>query len=545
MLLLTILLISIIITIVLMPYSRALAGKLQAVDAPNERKVHDCLMPKCGGMAMAVGTITPIVLWAPMTPFVKALLIGILVIVIFGVADDIKDLRPGVKIIGQLSAALVAVLVGGIEIHSLGGLLPAGMILPHWIAIPLTLLVIVGVTNATNLSDGLDGLAGGMALLIFLCIGYLGFCEKNLIVTMVSIAVGGAILGFLRFNSHPAALFMGDAGSQFLGFVAILLSINLTQQSTHLSSVLPLIILGIPVLDTVTVMAKRIVEGTSPFAADKSHFHHRLMAIGLFHTEAVLIIYVAQAILIIFAIVYQDASEWKLIAGYLVFAFSVVGLAHFLGKKGYHINRHSFLNPIKARLKPLKERGRLIKIFFRIVRFGVPALLLFNAFFATFQSKLFLFFAVGYLIIYILTRWLKRHMLDKVIKLGLYLMTPFLVYRCDQSIYAYLDPTLIKLYNISFLFLMISVFLTMKFTRRTNGFKSSPLDFLVVFIILLVPNLPNTAVQDFHLGLVAAKIVILFYSYEVLIGELRQKPYSLPVSTAVLMVGIKSLLFII
>ena len=184
---------------------------------------------------MAIGACMPIMLWAPKTHFVKGLLIGALIIVFFGVADDIKDLKPNVKLLGQVMGALVITLVGGIKISDLGSFLATGTILPDWLAIPLTVFVIVGVTNATNLSDGLDGLAGGMALMIFLCIGYLGVIEKDWLMAMIAIAVGGSVLGFLRFNSYPAQLFMGDTGSQFLGFVAVVLSIKLAQQSANIS----------------------------------------------------------------------------------------------------------------------------------------------------------------------------------------------------------------------------------------------------------------------------------------------------------------------
>lgn len=542
MLFLTTLLISIILTIALMPYSKELACKLQAVDKPNQRKVHKRVMPKCGGMAMAIGAMAPVMLWAPMTPFTKGLLIGTLIIVLFGVADDIKDLSPNVKLVGQLMAALVAILVGGVKINDLGNFLPAGMVLPDWAAIPLTIFVIIGVTNATNLSDGLDGLAGGIALLIFLCIGYLGIGAKDWFVAMVSIAVGGAILGFLRFNTHPAQLFMGDAGSQFLGFVAILLSIKLTQQTAQLSVILPLIILGLPILDTLTVMTRRLAKGRSPFAADRNHFHHQLMEIGLFHTEAVLTIYVAQSLLILFAIVCHQFNDWILLAVYLCFACLVVGSFYLFKKTGYRINRDKFLNKIKSRLQPLKDRGQAIKIAFGIVKIGVPSLLLFNALFPNPGSEYYPFFSGGFLIVLALSWFLNKQFLNRVAKLCLYLLTPFVVYSCDQGLYFYMDTAYIAVYNFLYLILLAAVFLTMKLTRRASGFKSSTLDFLVIFVILLIPNLPDATIQGYHLGLVAVKTVILFYSYEVLVGEMRKKSISLPISAAILIVGVKSFL---
>jgi len=539
MLFLTTLLISIIVTIAVMPYVKHLAYRLHSVDRPNYRKLHDRIMPKCGGMAMVIGAMVPILLWAPMTPFIKGLLNGTLIIVCFGVADDIKDLSPYQKLAGQIMGALIAIFVGGVTIGNLGHLLPAGSVLPGWVAIPLTALVIVGVTNATNLSDGLDGLAGGIALLIFLCIGYLGVRQNDWLTTMVAISVGGAVLGFLRFNSHPAQLFMGDAGSQLLGFVAIVLLIKLTQQSGQLSVILPLIILGVPILDTITVMTKRLISGRSPFSADRNHFHHQLMALGLYHTEAVMVIYIVQSLLILIAIVYRQASELYFLIGYLCFASLVVGALTYFEKNGYRINRDTFLAKIKIRLKPLKDRGQVIKIAFGTVKIGVPILLLFNALVPIQGDNYHYYYSSAFVLVLVLSWVLNKSFANKIVKIGLYLLTPFMIYRCDQGLYTYLDPAFIIVYHFLYLILMVAVFLTMKLTRRMNGFKSSTLDFLVIFIILLIPNLPGGAVKDYHLGMVAVKTVILFYSYEVLVGEMRKKPLGLPVSVAVIVSGLK------
>jgi UDP-GlcNAc:undecaprenyl-phosphate GlcNAc-1-phosphate transferase len=522
MLFLTTLLVSIIITIALMPYSKELACRLQAVDKPDHRKVHENVMPKCGGMAMAIGAMTPILLWAPMTPFTKGLLIGTLIIVLFGVADDIKDLSPYTKLVGQLMAALIAIFVGGLKISDLGHLLPYGIMLPNWAAIPLTIVAIIGVTNAANLSDGLDGLAGGISLLIFLCIGFLAFGENDWFITMVAIAVGGSIFGFLRYNSHPAQLFMGDAGSQMLGFVSVLLAIKLTQESAQLSVILPLIIIGLPILDTLTVMSRRLAKGRSPFSADRNHFHHYLIKIGLFHTEAVLVIYVVQSMLILFAIVSQHMNEWVLLAAYACFAFVVVGSFHLFEKTGYQINRDIFLNKMKSRFQPLKDRGHLIKICFGIVKLGLPSLLFFNAFVPFDVNDKYFLFIGGFLIMLALLRYANKTLMNKVVRLSFFLLTPFLIYRCDQWLYSFMDNIYILAYNFQYLILLVAVVLTMKFTRRANGFKGSTLDFLVIFIILLLPNLQPSYLEGLHLGSVAMKTVILFYSFEVLTGETRK-----------------------
>ena len=545
--LLTTLLISIIVTIAVMPYARHLAGRLQAIDRPGGRKIHEGIMPKCGGMAMALGASVPIMLWAPKTNFIKGLLIGSLIIVLFGLADDIKDLKPTTKLLGQVMAALVITLVSGVMINDLGAFLPAGILLPDWLAMPLTIFVIVGVTNATNLSDGLDGLAGGIALLVFICIGYLGVVQRDWSVVMVAIAVGGSVLGFLRFNSYPAQLFMGDAGSQFLGFAAIVLSIKLVQQSPHLSAILPLIILGVPVLDTLTVMIRRLAEGRSPFSADRNHFHHQLMMIGLYHTEAVLTIYLAQALLVLCAIFLRGVNDWILLSIYLLFSGVVLGLFHAFHLRGYRIDRERFLNRTKRKLKPLKDRGHIIKISFGIVKVGLPTLLIFNALLPLPHDQEPFFIKGGFLILLFLAWTLNHEVLNRIAKIALYLFTPFMIFDCEQSIYAYNSIAAVYVYNFLYVLLLASVFVTMKFTRRMNGFKSSTLDFLVVFVIILIPNLPNYAVEGYVLGMVAVKTVIMFYSFEVLIGESRREIVNYKITAAVLamILGLEGLMIML
>ncbi|MBU4484311.1 undecaprenyl/decaprenyl-phosphate alpha-N-acetylglucosaminyl 1-phosphate transferase, partial [bacterium] len=173
------LLISMFITIALIPVFRRLAVRVKVLDYPGDRKVHDRPMPKSGGIAMALGVLIPVLLWTPADKFAIALLIGAGIVVLLGLVDDFKDLGYKAKFAGQIAAALVVILYGGVKIKSLGMLLPVGVLLPDLLAIPLTLIVIVGVTNAINLADGLDGLAGGICILSFLCIAYLAYCGGN------------------------------------------------------------------------------------------------------------------------------------------------------------------------------------------------------------------------------------------------------------------------------------------------------------------------------------------------------------------------------
>jgi UDP-GlcNAc:undecaprenyl-phosphate GlcNAc-1-phosphate transferase len=351
-------LLSVFITVSLIPVMTRLATRFQLVDFPNPRKVHTCPVPRIGGFAMALGAFVPIILWAKADDFVRAYLAGAGTLVLFGMVDDMKGIRYKAKFAGQVIAALIAVFFGGVQIKSLGTLLPGAMQIPEWFSFPLSLVAIVGVTNAINLSDGLDGLAGGISLLGFCCIAYIAYLAGENAVIILSLSMAGAIFGFLRFNTYPASLFMGDTGSQLLGFSAIVLAIKITQGNTAFSPVLPLFILGFPVLDTLTVMAERIRVGRSPFSADTNHFHHRLVRFGLYHTEAVFTIYVIQAVMIVSAVLFKYYSDWELIASYTVLSILVIGVFAVADRTGFTFKRYRLIDfVVKGRLRKIKDEN--------------------------------------------------------------------------------------------------------------------------------------------------------------------------------------------
>ena len=536
MIFLSTLLISMFITMALIPVTRRLAVALHGMDIPDERKVHPYPMPKSGGIAMAIGVIVPILLWARGDEFVRSVLIGAGIVVVFGLIDDFRGIRYEVKFAGQIAAALIVILYGGIKIKSLGTLLPDDMLLPDWFAIPLTLLVIVGVTNAINLADGLDGLAGGICLLSFACIGYLAYRGGNMTLVLLSVATTGVIFGFLRFNTYPATLFMGDAGSQLLGFLAGALSLSLTQGNTPLSPLLPLILLGFPVLDTLTVMFERISQGRPVFVADKNHFHHKLIRLGLFHTEAVFLIYIIQALLVTAAFVFRFYSEWFLLTFYL--AFSGLILSGFLiaERTGWKAQRYDLVDKvIKGKLRVLKDKNILIRVSFRTMEIGILLLLLFTCLLPASIPQYLSLFSTALLVLIVLLWVFKREWLGGGVRLALYLLIPFIVYLSETDMAGWMNPHAELIYNLSFGGLVIFVTLTLKFTRRKKGFKINPMDFLILFIALVIPNLPEEHFQSYHMGLVAAKMIVLFFSYEVLIGELRGNLRRLVLATVVVL----------
>jgi len=525
MIFLSTLLLAVLITIVLVPLFRALAMRWQLVDIPNERKVHQWPIPRVGGIAMALAAFIPIIYWNYGDRFVQAYLAGGCLLVLFGAIDDFRELSPGIKFSGQIAASLIAILFGGIKIQTLGMLGPDNFLLPEWAAIPLTLLVIVGVTNAINLADGLDGLAGGICLLIFAGIGYLAYLDDNIIIGLISLALSGVIFGFLRFNTHPASIFMGDAGSQFLGFSAITLSLALTQgHPTALSPVLPLILLGFPVLDTLTVMVIRIARGRSPFSADKNHFHHNLMEFGFLHPESVLIIYIFQTILLLAAVILRFYSDWLLLVGYLLFSTLILVGFSMADRTVWKVKRFDFLDlKISGRFRLLKKEGTIIRLSFRVFEFGIPLLLFSTCLVAESPSRYITVICAILTCLILLTWVIRRESLELILRPVLYILIPFAVYLSDNKVSDLLSAPLARFYNLSFGIFAVLIILISKFSRRQKGFHSSPMDFLIIILALVAPNMPDQKIQEYQLGLMAARIILLYFSYEVLLAELRGK----------------------
>ena len=473
---------------------------------------------------MALGILTTTLIFLPKNEFVNAFLIGSGVIVLFGLMDDLIGLGYKSKFAGQIIGSLIVIFYGKVRIVTLGTLIPSSLCLSDWSSFLLTVLVIVGVTNAINLSDGLDGLAGGICLLTFFCIGCLAYKEGMFAILLLAISMAGVIFGFLRFNTYPATIFMGDAGSQLLGFCGIVLAIKLTQESFYLSPVLPLILFGFPILDTLSVMSQRIVEGRSPFVADKNHFHHKFIRLGFFHTETVVFIYIMQSLLVTSAFFFRSSSDRLLLIGYTIFSAIILVVFFFAERSGYKIKRYELIDKVfKGKLKALQERGILVRSCFLAAKLGLPALVLFTAFIPSTIPRYFSFLAVLFVILIASSYIFKKAWIGGTVRVTMYSIIPFLVYLSERNAVTWMTHQYTLTYDLSFLVLAFFVILTLKFTRRQKGFKVSPMDFLILFIVLIVPILPDQRIQSYHLGMLVSKIIVLFFSYEVLVGELRGK----------------------
>ena len=278
------------ISSIAVPLARKLAFKLGAVDEPDPRKVHTKIMPRLGGLAIFAGFVCAAG-WAVQAqgPYL-GIIIGGSIVFLVGVLDDVYGLSPWAKLAGQVVAAAAAVYFG-VAVHFVTNPFD-GLVYLGKLSIPLTVLWIVGVTNAVNLVDGLDGLAAGVSGIAALAMGTIALQHGQVPAALMCLAVVGATLGFLPYNFHPARIFMGDAGALFLGFVLACLSVvGLAKSAAVISLFVPIVVLGIPVFDTFFAIIRRMNKKMPIFAPDKNHLHHRLMALGFSHRQSVLIIY--------------------------------------------------------------------------------------------------------------------------------------------------------------------------------------------------------------------------------------------------------------
>ena len=324
----------------LVPVAIRYAPMLGLVDEPDgDRKIHSNPIPRCGGLAIIFAVFIPTMFWLGDVASLSGFFIGAAIIALFGFFDDRYDLNYKWKFAGQIIGVSVF-LLGNVEITKtpflgLGDLTP-------WLSYSFMALFILGVTNAVNLSDGLDGLAAGSSLLSLGFIGYLSYVAGEMSLALVAGATMGGLLGFLRFNTHPASVFMGDAGSQFLGFVAACLAILATQSaSSAVSPILAVMVVGLPILDTVAVMLMRVRDGQSPFHPDQRHIHHQFLTLGLLHYQSVAALYVLNFSLLAIAYFMRfEADVWVLVS-YLLFCIVTLGGMAFLKHSSFAQQRRA------------------------------------------------------------------------------------------------------------------------------------------------------------------------------------------------------------
>ena len=344
---------SALVALILTPLMRFLAYRFGLVDEPSEsRKVHETPVPRIGGIAIAVAFFVPVLglyfidnqvsqSYLASHTLVTGLIIGSMAMIALGLADDIAGVGAKKKFVFQTVVAICAYALGYkisfIMVPFGGGIIELGLL-----SFPLTLLWIVGIVNAINLIDGLDGLAGGVSLFTVLTLFIIAVMQHNIIVGLTSIALAGALVGFLRYNFNPASIFMGDSGSLFLGYVLAITSISgASKSSTVVSLTIPILALGLPILDTGISVLRRLLSGKPIFSADRGHIHHKLLDLGLTHRQVVMAMYGFCILLGCGALtmVYASSQQAAFILGAL--GLAVIVLTKILGYLNWSDVSHS------------------------------------------------------------------------------------------------------------------------------------------------------------------------------------------------------------
>ncbi|MBU1228494.1 MAG: undecaprenyl/decaprenyl-phosphate alpha-N-acetylglucosaminyl 1-phosphate transferase [Proteobacteria bacterium] len=302
------------------------------MDKPDERKVHDHPIPRTGGIAVFVGALAAMSTQLDRGELLLGFAAGASVLVIFGMIDDYRGLDFRIKFLGQVLACATLLLVSGLGIRTLGQLWP-GVTVDLGVLWPLfTTFFLLTAINAVNFSDGLDGLAGGISLLILSCVALMALFVDNTSVLIISLCAVGGLIGFLRLNVHPAVIFMGDTGSQFLGYTLGVCLIALTQQGSIYSPILPLFLLGTPLLDLIMVIFQRLLKKQSIFRPDTNHLHHKLLLNGLDHAQSVTLIHLGNLAMLALGFSLRFARDYVLAGIYLGLVAALLGTIYVIKK---------------------------------------------------------------------------------------------------------------------------------------------------------------------------------------------------------------------
>ncbi len=345
------LLVALVISFLMTPVVKTFAYKVGAIDVPKDaRRMHKVPIPRLGGLAIFIGFIVSILLFVKITPEMKSILLGAVIIVVLGVVDDIMALPALLKFGVQIVAALFPAL-GGVQILAFSNpnIFSDNL---YWVlgnlSIPFTVLWIVAITNSVNLIDGLDGLANGVSAISATTMLVIALVGGQSQVAIVLAALVGACVGFMPYNINPAKMFMGDTGATFLGYILATMSIQgLFKYYAVISFVVPFLILGLPIFDTAFAFIRRIAHGQSPMHADRSHIHHRLIDMGLNQKQAVATLYVISAILGLSAVVLTTGGEQKAMLLFLTLCIVAIVAARVVFPREVREELHEELEELK------------------------------------------------------------------------------------------------------------------------------------------------------------------------------------------------------
>ena len=506
-------------SLAIVPLMMRLAPHLGMVDEPSARKVHQYPIPRVGGWGIVLGVLAAVLAWAPIDLLVVSYVFGVIVLFAFGAWDDRKELGHYTKFLGQVLAVLPVVVCAGLYVTRFPVL--GSDTVPLWGAMVFTIFALIGMANAINHSDGLDGLAGGESVLSLVAIGFLAYLGNGDLAVLIAVAVIGGVFGFLRYNTHPAVVFMGDSGSQVIGFSLGVLALLLTQRvDTTLSPSVVVLLLGLPIADILYVFYQRIRSGNNWFRATKNHVHHRLIERGFTHYEAVVIIYSIQILFVSLGLVLRHQSDWLIMAVYLCGCAVVFLGLYFAERNRWKVPRESrWLGEWSAGLK--RRDFVLVEAPRRFLEFAIPVYLVVAS---MGLSDVPIEFGVGAAILLVLL------LADLIAGRDARSITRRAVLFCVAALVVYLSfvhsaPTLVWVSLAQpafFLLLATAVLIAIRFSpgRRREEFRTTAMDYLIVLVVVITPIAAGRALDAS--GFLAAMLVLL-YGLELMISERRQR----------------------
>ena len=504
---------ALLMTTALIPVCRRYASHVGLVDEPGQkRRVHTQVIPRSGGIAIVLGALIAAAVWLPSYQHYLPFIGCICIIAFFGLLDDLTELPSSIKFVGQLIAAFWFIYAyGGITQLPFFPLDSA----PTALCLFLSFMFLLGITNAVNLSDGLDGLAAGNSLLSLGLLAVFAAQIGEVGYLVLALTATGGLLGFLRFNTHPASIFMGDTGSQFIGFTAAALTILLLQtDSLPVSPMLPVLIFGLPILDTLSVMGVRLVRGRPMFKADRSHLHHQLLEMGFQHYQVVAILYSLQAVVVGLAYFLRYESDLLILATYLAFCAVVLSLILW-GRLSRWRSRASqpetqiierrnlWLRKLEwYHLHTAKVLAVAVSVFFVAGAWSLDIL-------PKEISQLALITAAVLLAIQLLIR--KEENMALVSRLTCFTVTAFLVYGLFGDAGANSQQNLaIDLYLVS---VAAALFLAIRVTRK-HRFRLDNQDYLVLLLVGLAPLVLLEQFEGAMITRSVLRLAILVYACE-------------------------------
>ena len=493
--------IAMVLTMALLPPLSQLAHRTGLLAYPAARKVHEGAIPQIGGIAFSLCALVGASWLMPPSHAYIGYLVGAAAAFALGLYDDYRELGYGSKFVVQFAGAALAIAIAGISTIDLGE--PFGA-LASWLAVPVALAFLVGTTNAVNHADGLDGLAGGLTLVSCLALSICALQGENDFALIVPLVIAGGVIGFLRFNTHPAQIFMGNGGAYFLGFSLGFAALVLSNAPTGPNFVTAVMLLGVPVIDTAFIPIYRYAHGRNLFASDRSHLHHRLLEAGFSHRSSVALIYAVHGALVLTGWSLRNGSGIVRICAFATLAFAIESAPVLLAP----LRRALRMQLVALRPSAWLGRGLCLAAFVAMLTSTVVAV-------ASAPSVTIDFFVCALLALAMVFAW-ERVRGDRGLswpaRCGLYVLGAYTVYFQSQETETFGVSWNTAAFGVVALFLVFRLV-----TGRSRAFALTTLDLLVVLSMIAVAVVGRDVFSASTVDVV--KLVVWFYGVELLADD--------------------------